>query len=220
MGLVIDLPLTCLRNSQGVYSVPKRFTNDETNGGSNSTTGGTGIDCPGQVTHPFSLGGSTGDSNNSTTTTTTASGINNVGGNSDNKNTGARTAAIVGGVVGAVLLLGLLFILFRRRNKNKRGRYNKPGFEGTQDLGHSASGGFMVHDADAIPTPFLAPYYMNASSSRGQTGVASENMDPKRRKIAMAARERSDPTQGLEHQGAGGLIELPPAYLDVPTQLS
>lgn len=248
MGLVIDLLLTCLRNSQGVHSLPAFFRNYNSTVGSNNTTGGTDIDCPGQVTRSFSSGGSTGNGNNSTaTTTTTASDTNNTGGNSNVQNNGARTAAIVGGVVGAVLLLGLLFILFRRRINHGRGRYNKPGFNDIPESGlisHSATGGPMMHEADTISTPFLDPYYVNTSSQRGPTAVASESMDRAGRKMARVAQQSGDSTshpmnsgqrnraapsagsslsdsdivheQVPEHQEASSVIELPPAYTDIP----
>lgn len=224
-GAVIRLPLTCLRNSQGVTGAPKYFLNDNTPVTPNNTTGGTDISCPGQVTRPFSSGGSTSNSINSNTTTAdTYSGTHATNGN--NQNNEARTAAIVGGVVGATLLLGLLFIFFRRKVKSGKGRYNRPGFEDEPAPGFSATGGSMVREGYAILTPFLNPSDANTSSSRGRAGVAGETMVSTSQK---GVQQRDEPTshttkrdqqvheQMPEHQEADGVIELPPAYRDIPT---
>jgi len=87
-----------------------------------------------------------------------------------------------------------------------------------------------MYQTDVSSTPFINPYYVNSSSPPWQPGVDEESMDPASRKAARVARERGVPpgSQSMSHQqqvsqevpessSAGGVIELPPAYADVPT---
>jgi hypothetical protein len=94
-------------NSLGKYATSKPFL----------TTGDSDNSCPGKVSRSFN------STDNSATTTTNNNDDNTSGSSVNNRSDEVRIIAIaVGSAVGAILLLGLLFLLFRRRNRYDHGR--------------------------------------------------------------------------------------------------
>jgi hypothetical protein len=217
-----EVPLTCLRNSQGVYGRSEGFL---TTGGSSDTT------CPGQITRSFNSKDPTGKSSNTTSIAIAPTGSSSLdGASANNTNNGGRIGAIVGGTVAAVVLLGLLlFILFRRKKghgKDHGGMEFWEKHESNLDyitapvpFIHSAPGG-SVNQTSVPSTSLTPPYYTNPTSTSEHTGFSSENMSAASRKAASAAQERGIQTSmdgGVivhQHVDAVGVVELPPAYRD------
>ena len=222
-----------LTNSQGASKVIQSYTVDNTTEGSNSTTGGTDTNCPGQGTYSFNSNDPTGNNSNSSLTTTASndSGNNNSGNgtNGNNQNGGLRTAAFAGGVGGAILLLVLFlgFILFRRRNGSgdkRRGRYHQARATDSPDpvLIDSLAAGGSMHQTSAPSTPFVHPYYGRPPSEIGvpaeSTPSASQKaVETEQNSRALPSHSVNSDPQVIQHTDAGVVPELPPAYGDAST---
>ena len=218
----IEVPLTYLRNSQGRYGYSKRYVTS----GANSTT-----ECSDQITgtHSFNSRHAFGQKSNTTSIAAAPTGgsspnVTNVienGNNANSQSDGGRIAGIVGGTMGAIILLGLLFILYRRR-KRHRGDHERLA-DLTPDpiqFNHSTPGGSM-NQTGISSTPFGHSYNLQSTSSPGHAGVADACMNGTSRKVVRAAQEPMDDGSGVQarqHTDAMGIIELPPAYRDASPQ--
>ena len=195
----IELPLVYLWNSQGVYATTKMFAN--TGGSPNAT-------CPGQFSRSFN---SAEESSKSIQVSATNNQFNN----------GARIAAIVGGTVGAILLLSVLFLLLRRKNKDGDGRRGVGFWTGEPKDRNSVQ---ITPYAPSVSTvhPDISSSSAYPSSLTGQPGGARRSRDSPRGKVPQGSGSpvsspMNDTVQVQRHTDAGGVLELPPAYGDVPT---
>ena len=132
------------------------------------------------------------------------------------------------------MLLGLLFVVFRRRKRHLEAR-DGTGFWGN----HEPASDYLIATADPYldsdprgpmnqigppSTSFSHSYTVQPTSQSGQSGLAGAGVDATNRKAARAAQEAgvSAPTpmdhgsgvQVLQHTDAMGIMELPPAYRD------
>ena len=226
-GLVvyIELVLTYIRNSQGLYGYSEAFVTSGTNG----TT-----DCSDHVTgtHSFNSRDAFGQKSNTTSIAAAATGGSspNVtngtenGNNTNGQNDGGRTAGIVGGTMGAIILLGLLFILYRHRKRHQRDDEHVADLiPDLVPINHSTPGESM-NQIGVSSTSFGHFQSLQSTSSPGQVGVTGAGMNDTSRKAARRAEEQGVPAPTSMDRGSGvqvrqhpdtmGIMELPPAYRD------
>ena len=220
----IELPLTCLRNSQGASLLVQAFTVEETDGGSNSTT----TNCSGPGTHSY-------DSNNPNSNNSTAStNIGNSNGENNSKDSNGVRAAAIAGAVGGVMLLTLLFILFCRRKGRGlrfwgRGHHHTPNSTPDPILIGDAATCRPVKQIHIPSVPSGSRHYTKPPISSWDTGVTTtESMDATSSNTVIVAQERGEnvpvsrPTNStprvIQHRDGGGVAEQPPAYREALTR--
>lgn len=233
----IELPLNCLRNSQGASKFALKYPIEDVDGPNITTT-----NCPGPATHSFNSNNPNGNSSSSINIASSTASIN-IGNstndhnensensaNSANSSTGSNgvRAAAIAGAVGGVMLLALLFILFYRRKGRGLGFWGK-GHHHTPDsapdpvlIGDAATG-MPVKQIHFPSGPSGSRYYTKPPISPWDTGVTTtESMGATSSKAAMAAQERGEvsPTssapQVIQHRDGGGVADHPPAYRNAP----
>ena len=218
----VEMPLTCLPNSNGQYSSSDQFTTSGTNV---VTT------CHFHITHSFNSRDPLGQKSQTTSQTTSVAiaPTGSSGTNNNQNDDGGRTAAIIGGTMGGVILLGLLFISYHLRKRHLEGRRGI-GFRETlpdEPVSDFAPGGSM-NQIGVPSTPFGHSNNVRPTSLSGQNGVAGAGMNATSRKAARAAQDGEVPTpapiaapaptdhgsgvQLRQHTDAMDVIEPPPAY--------
>lgn len=139
--------------------------------------------------------------------------------------------------MGAILLLALVFILFRRRNgygdeRKPRGLWRR--HKRVPNYSPDPISYNPIQQTYLPPTPLVhssaisntgLSYYADPPSSPGQAGFATDSANSSNGKPVgegqeigvPASRSVNSDVQVHQHTDAGRVIELPPAYGDVPT---